>query len=186
MNFDALTLAAVRSEIEDRGLGGRVQRVASPRPGALALEIYGHQERHYLLVEADPDKPRVRFASRWPRAGTQAASPLLLLARKWVREARLVEIVQPPAERILDLAFELQGPEMAEAAADAANCGIHRAANESAVGGRGRADSGRAAKRIRGGEGRRRILPGAQYEPPAALDLPELAAVNPDGLASER
>ena len=115
MNFDALTLAAVRSEIEDRALGGRVQRVASPKPGALALEIYGQQERRYLLLDVDPDKPRVRFAGSWPRAGTQAASPLLLLARKWVRGARLVEIAQPPAERILELVFEVQGPEMREA-----------------------------------------------------------------------
>ena len=181
MNFDALTLAAVRSEIEDRGLGGRVQRVASPRPGALALEIYGHQERHYLLMDADPDKPRVRFASRWPRAGTQAAGPLLLLARKWVRGARLVEIAQPPAERILDLTFELQGPEMAEAARTRLIVEfIGRQTNLLLADEAGRIRD--ALRRVRGGDGRRRIQPGAQYEPPAALDLPELAAVNPEDL----
>ena len=181
MNFDALTLAAVRSEIEDRGLGGRVQRVASPRPGALALEIYGQQERHCLLVDVDPDKPRVRFANRWPRAGTQAASPLLLLARKWVRGARLVEIVQPPAERILDLTFELQGPEMAEAARTRLIVEfIGRQTNLLLVDEHGRIRD--ALRRIRGGDGRRRIQPGAQYERPAALDLPELAAGNPEEL----
>ena len=181
MNFDALTLAAVRWEIEDRALGGRVQRVASPKPGALALEIYGHQERHYLLVDTDPDKPRVRFARQWPRAGTQAASPLLLLARKWVRGARLVEIVQPPAERILELVFEVQGPEMREAVRTRLILEfIGRQTNLLLVDEDGRIRE--ALRRVRGGEGRRRIQPGADYEWPAALDLPELAAVNPEAL----
>ena len=181
MNFDALTLAAVRSEIEDRALGGRVQRVASPKPGALALEIYGRQERHYLLVDVDPDRPRVRFARQWPRAGTEAASPLLLLARKWVRGARLVEIVQPPAERILDLTFEQQGPEMAEAARTRLIVEfIGRQTNLLLVEEDGRIRD--ALRRVGGGDGRRRIEPGANYERPAALDLPELAAVNPEDL----
>ena len=181
MNFDALTLAAVRSEIEDRALGGRVQRVASPKPGALALEIYGRQERHYLLLDVDPDKPRARFARQWPRAGTQAASPLLLLARKWIRGARLVEIVQPPAERILDLAFELHGPEMAEAVRTRLIVEfIGRQTNLLVVDEGGRIRD--ALRRVRGEDGRRRIQPGADYQRPAALHLPELAAVNPDNL----
>ena len=181
MNFDALTLAAVRSEIEDRALGGRVQRVASPRPGALALEIYGQQERHSLLLDVDPDRPRVLFARQWPGASTQAASPLLLLARKWVRGARLVEIAQPPAERILDLAFALQGPEMVEAVRTRLIVEfIGRQTNLLLVDEEGRIHE--ALRRVRGGEGRRRIQPGARYERPAALDLPELAGVNPEDL----
>lgn len=181
MNFDALTLAAVRWEIEDRALGGRVQRVASPKPGALALEIYWRQSRHYLLADVDPDRPRVRFATQWPRAGTQAASPLLLLARKWVRGARLVEIAQPPAERILDLTFELHGPEMPSAARTRLIAEfIGRQTNLLLVDEGGRIHD--ALRRVRGEDGRRRIQPGAQYERPAALDVPELAAVNPDEL----
>ena len=182
MNFDALTLAAVRSEIEDRALGGRVQRLASPYAGALALEIYGRQARHYLLLDVDPDRPRVRFATQWPRAGTQTPSPLLLLARKWVRGARLVEIVQPPAERILDLTFDLHGPEMPAAARTRLIVEIiGRQTNLLLVDDGGRIRD--ALRRVRGGDGRRRIQPGATYERPAALHLPDLAAVNPDDLS---
>ena len=182
MNFDALTLAAVRSEIEDRALGGRVQRLASPYAGALALEIYGRQARHYLLLDVDPDRPRVRFARQWPRAGTQTPSPLLLLARKWVRGARLTEIVQPPAERILDLTFDLQGPEMPAAARTRLIVEIiGRQTNLLLVDDGGRIRD--ALRRVRGGDGRRRIQPGATYERPAALNLPDVAAVNPDDLS---
>ena len=181
MNFDALTLAAVRSEIEDRALGGRVQRVASPRAGALALEIYGQQARHSLLVDVDPDRPRVRFAGQWPRAGLQAASPLLLLARKWIRGARLVEIVQPSAERILDLTFDLHGPEMPEGTRTRLIVEfIGRQTNLLLVDERGRIRD--VLRRVRGGDGRRRIQPGAEYERPRALEAPDVASVNPDDL----
>ena len=181
MNFDALTLAAVRSEIEDRALGGRVQRVASPRAGALALEIYGQQARHSLLVDVDPDRPRVRFAGQWPRAGLQAASPLLLLARKWIRGARLVEIVQPSAERILDLTFDLHGPEMPEGTRTRLIVEfIGRQTNLLLVDERGRIRD--VLRRVRGGDGRRRIQPGAEYERPRALEAPDVASVNPDEL----
>ncbi len=181
MNFDALTLAAVRSEIEDRALGGRVQRVASPRAGALALEIFGQQARHSLLVDVDPDRPRVRFAGQWPRAGLQAASPLLLLARKWIRGARLVEIVQPSAERILDLTFDLHGPEMPEGTRTRLIVEfIGRQTNLLLVDERGRIRD--VLRRVRGGDGRRRIQPGAEYERPRALEAPDVASVNPDEL----
>ena len=181
MNFDALTLAAVRSEIEDQALGGRVQRVASPKPGALALEIYGRQARRYLLVDVDPDTPRIRFAQQWPRAGAQAASPLLLLARKWVRGARLVSIVQPASERILDLTFALHGPEMPAAAQTRLIVEfIGRQTNLLLVDEDGRIRD--ALRRVGGGDGRRRIQPGAAYERPAALEMPELAAVDPGAL----
>ena len=158
-----------------------MQRVASPRAGALALEIYGHQARHYLLVEVDPDRPRVRFAGQWPRAGTQAASPLLLLARKWVRGARLVEIVQPAAERILDLTFDLHGPEMPEGARTQLIVEfIGRQTNLLLVDEGGRIRD--ALRRVRGGDGRRRIQPGAAYERPRALEVPDVASVNPEEL----
>jgi predicted ribosome quality control (RQC) complex YloA/Tae2 family protein len=39
------------------------------------------------------------------RRGVPAASPLLLLLRKWVRDSTLVDVAQPPWERILSLHF---------------------------------------------------------------------------------
>ena len=154
-------------------------------PGRWRWKSMGSRQRHYLLVDVDPDRPRVRFAGQWPRAGTQAASPLLLLARKWVRGARLVEIVQPAAERILDLTFDLHGPEMPEGARTRLIVEfIGRQTNLLLVDEGGRIRD--ALRRVRGGDGRRRIQPGAAYERPRALEVPDVASVNPEELGPKR
>jgi predicted ribosome quality control (RQC) complex YloA/Tae2 family protein len=111
MYFDALTISAIAAELRAELLGGRVQQVLRPDRLSLALEMYAHRQRRYLLASAHPQAARVHLLSAKPRRGVEGVSPLLLLMRKYVRDARLVEIHQPPAERILHLAFDgPQGP----------------------------------------------------------------------------
>jgi predicted ribosome quality control (RQC) complex YloA/Tae2 family protein len=106
MYFDALTMAAIAAELRAELLDGRVQQVLLPDRLSLALEIYAHRQRHYLLASAHPQAARVHLLAEKPRRGVDSPSPLLLLLRKYVRGARLVGIIQPPAERILHLAFD--------------------------------------------------------------------------------
>ncbi len=178
MNFDVLTLAAVRAEIEARALGGRVQRTASPAPAALTLEVYSAQARHRLLLSVDPNRPRAMFVSQWPPARFDPASPLLLLARRWIRGARLVAVEQPAGERILDLTFELHAPDTAAPARNRLILEvIGRQTNLLLVDEHGRIRE--AERRVRGGPGRRRLQPGARYERPPPPDLPDLARLDP-------
>ena len=106
MYFDALTAAAIATELRAELLDGRVQQVLLPDLSSVAFEIYAHQRRCYLLASAHPQTARVHLLADKPRRGLDGVSPLLLLLRKYVRGARLVDINQPPAERILHLAFD--------------------------------------------------------------------------------
>jgi predicted ribosome quality control (RQC) complex YloA/Tae2 family protein len=106
MYFDALTTAAIAAELRAELLDGRVQQVLLPDRLSLAMEIYAHRQRRYLLASAHPQAARVHLLAEKPRRGVDSASPLLLLLRKYVRGARLVDIIQPPAERILHLTFD--------------------------------------------------------------------------------
>jgi len=109
MYFDALTIAAITAELRSELVGGRVQQVLLPDRLSLALEIYARRRRCYLFASAHPQAARVHLLSAKPRRGVERASPLLLLLRKYVRDAYLIEVHQPPAERILHLA--LDGPQ---------------------------------------------------------------------------
>ena len=92
-----------------------------------------------------------------------------------------MEIVQPSAERILDLTFDLHGPEMPEGTRTRLIVEfIGRQTNLLLVDERGRIRD--VLRRVRGGDGRRRIQPGAEYERPRALEAPDVASVNPDEL----
>ena len=109
MNVDYLTLACLRDHL-DSLLGARVQHVMLPDELSVGLELYAGQ-RAQLLISADPQHPRVLLAPYKLRRGVETETALLLLLRKWVRGSRLVDITQPPWERILELHFEGQaGP----------------------------------------------------------------------------
>lgn len=61
MNFDMLTMAALREEIRGRALGGRIQRIVAPAPDQLEFELYARGQTHYLLVHAGHQAPCVHF-----------------------------------------------------------------------------------------------------------------------------
>jgi predicted ribosome quality control (RQC) complex YloA/Tae2 family protein len=107
MQIDFLTLACFRDHL-DTLLGARVQAVVLPDDLSVGLELYAGR-RVYLLASAQPQAPRVLLVPDKPRRGVEAETPLLLLLRKWVRWSRLVDVTQPPWERVLMLHFEGRG-----------------------------------------------------------------------------
>lgn len=103
MTFDALTLAAVRDELEAEVRGGQVQGVVLAGPLTVGLEIYAQGRRRFLLCSAEPLAARVCLSADRPVRDADTPTPLLLLLRKHVRDGRLVGIEQPPYERLLKL-----------------------------------------------------------------------------------
>ena len=109
MYFDALTTAAVADELRRTVLGGRVQRIVQVDENSLGFEIFGEGTRFQVLASADPRHPRVLLVDYRVRRGSESPSQLLLLARKRIDGARLVQVEHPPFERTLSLHFG--GPE---------------------------------------------------------------------------
>jgi predicted ribosome quality control (RQC) complex YloA/Tae2 family protein len=104
MHVDFLTLACLRDDL-DGLLGARVQRIVLPDQRSVGMELYVGRRVH-LLLSADPQTPRVLLVDERQRRGVETATPLLQLMRKWVRGAHLVDVTQPPWERILALHFD--------------------------------------------------------------------------------
>ena len=183
MNFDAITLSAVRDEIRARALGGRVQRVVAPAPDRIALEIYANGATHQLLVHAAHQRARVHFVDDRPPAGTDPPGPLLLLLRKWVRNGRLVDVDQLPYERVLNLTVQSKPRGEVEATRHVLVVEIiGRQSNVMLLDAAGRI---RDALRRRPGEGgRRRIWPGEQYRAPPPVAQPSPERVEPADLVA--
>jgi predicted ribosome quality control (RQC) complex YloA/Tae2 family protein len=99
MQVDFITLACLHDYL-DSLLGARVQGVLLPDERSLALELYAGR-RLQLLASAQSQAPRLLLVPEAPRRGVGPETPLLLLLRKWVRGARLVDVTQPPWERVL-------------------------------------------------------------------------------------
>jgi predicted ribosome quality control (RQC) complex YloA/Tae2 family protein len=103
MQVDFLTMACFRDQL-DGLLGARVQQVVLPDARSIALELYAG-ERVNLYASTDPQASRMLLVPEKPRRGVDTQTPFLLLLRKWVRGARLVDVTQPPWERVLILHF---------------------------------------------------------------------------------
>jgi predicted ribosome quality control (RQC) complex YloA/Tae2 family protein len=158
MYVDFLTLACLRDRL-DGLLGARVQRVVLQDELSLGLELYAGA-RFHLHASARAQHPRLLLVPERTRRGVEAETPLLLLLRKWVRGARLVDVTQPPWERVLTLHFDGQtGPCRLVVEL------IGRYSNLILVGPEGRVLE--AAKRVGSEMNRYRVtLPAQPYQPP--------------------
>lgn len=106
MHFDALTLACMAAELNQTLCPGRIQQVLLVDEHTLGLEVYTPGTRHQLLLALQPNMARIHTVSYKLRRGA-SETPLLLLLRKYVRDARLTAITQPDStERVLRLQFE--------------------------------------------------------------------------------
>lgn len=105
MYFDTLTLTAVVEELRATVLDGRIQRVVLVGPLAIGLEVYRQGRRHYLLASADAQMARIHLISQRPTRGVDGETPFLLLLRKYVLGGRIVNIEQPPYERVVVLSI---------------------------------------------------------------------------------
>ncbi|MHB1005926.1 MAG: Rqc2 family fibronectin-binding protein [Chloroflexota bacterium] len=165
MTFDATTMAAVRDEIEQGLLGGRVERVVLPAELSLGIEFYTHGTKRWLLASAHPQGARVHLASERLARTSDDVSPLLLLLRKYVRDGRLVAVHQPAWERVLALDFEKRDDDGTLLASRLIIEIMGRHSNIVLVGAGGKVlDS---AKRVGHEISRQRtVLPGQPYAPP--------------------
>jgi len=100
--YDSLVLAAVAVELEALR-GARVVAVHQPEPEAVALLLRGRQGTRGVWCSIHPRWARVVLA---PAPSARPTHPFATLVRARLDGARLVEVTQPPFERVLTLTFE--------------------------------------------------------------------------------
>src|SRR5690606_1722034 len=89
MYFDAVTIGALVVELNDKLRGGRIQDSVQIDAESFGLEVYANRERHYLLLSANQQYPRVLLSAEKLRRGAPKPSPLGLLLRRYAEGARI-------------------------------------------------------------------------------------------------
>lgn len=111
MNLDAFTVSALADELLDVIAGGRVQDVLDMDEYTVGLEIYAGHTRHYLLLNASPQSPRIHLAPDKLRRGLPQPTTLGLLLRRHLEGGHITHVYQPPWERMLVIEAEgAEGP----------------------------------------------------------------------------
>jgi len=108
MPLDALCLAAVREELSEKIVGSKIDKVQQPERDVIILSLRGHSFSLRLLLCAGSGDMRVHLTEH--RFENPDSPPMFcMLLRKHIAGARIIEIKQPPAERVLE--FVLEAPD---------------------------------------------------------------------------
>ena len=184
MSFDALTLTAVRDELEPHLTDARLQKLVFPDELSLAMEVFSPQAgRTNVLLSADLDDCRVQRIPHLPARGIERDSPFTLVARKYLRNTHIRSVRQPRLERVFELDCEQRDASGQQHRFLLIVEVMGRRSNLVLVGQDGVImDAARRTPPSR--NPRRPILPHLPYEPPPAQDRLFPEQLSSDGLAA--
>jgi predicted ribosome quality control (RQC) complex YloA/Tae2 family protein len=103
--FDVLTTGAIVDELRRTVLDGRIQRLGMVDALTIGAEIYARGRRWHLIASADAQNPRVHLTRSMPSTDPNLITPFGLQLRKYVRGGFLIDITQPPMERVIRLSI---------------------------------------------------------------------------------
>jgi len=105
MPFDGLVLAAVKKEIENKLVGGRVERFYQPSKDEIILLVHRPGFRGRLLLSANALNARIHLTTT--TSENPATPPLFcMVLRKHLEGGRIISFEQPELERILIMKIE--------------------------------------------------------------------------------
>ena len=105
MPMDALCLSAVLAETEQNVLGGRIDKIHQPSRDEILLHIRGKNGPCRLLLSANPSRARIQLTAL-PRENPAEPPMFCMLLRKYLSGGKILELRQPPAERLAELVIE--------------------------------------------------------------------------------
>jgi predicted ribosome quality control (RQC) complex YloA/Tae2 family protein len=108
INFDSLTLSALTEELKEVLIGNRIHRVQQPTKSEILLTIRAGGTNRKLCISAHAKYSYMALLNYSKRTFTNPQQPPMfcMLLRKHMEGAKIVDLVQPENERILEINFE--------------------------------------------------------------------------------
>lgn len=105
MPFDAVFLSAVTEELNQSLPGSRIDKIQMPARDLVILQFHGPKGSGKLLLSASSGSPRLHLTKEAPENPAQPPMFCMLL-RKHLSGGRVTSLIQPPMERLVDIALE--------------------------------------------------------------------------------
>ena len=169
MPLDALCLTAVAEELRPVLEGAKIDKIYQPTRDEVVLFLRGQGENVRLLLSANPGHPRAHLTTL-TRENPDKPPMFCMLLRKHLLGGRILELNQPPLERILDFKLETIDELGDRVERRLVLEAMGRSANLILLDGEGRIID--CIRRIDGdiSRGQRQVLPGLFYRQPLAPD----------------
>ncbi|MBQ9604319.1 MAG: NFACT family protein, partial [Firmicutes bacterium] len=105
MAFDGIMIRSIIHELNDKILGGRIDKVYQPESDEIILGIRSFGTGYKLLLTANPSHPRLQLTEK--SRENPAEPPLFcMVLRKHIQSGKILEITQPSFERIVNIKIE--------------------------------------------------------------------------------
>ncbi len=182
MPMDAVCMTAVAEELRRALAGGKIDKIYQPGRDEVVLAVRGARGNVRLLLSANPAHPRAQLTAL-SRENPDTPPMFCMLLRKHLTGGRILEISQPPMERVVDITIE---------AADELGDRVRRRLVLEAMGRRANLilldGDGRITDCLRRVDAdmsaQRQVLPGLFYHLPPAQDKRDLLAAPPEEISA--
>ncbi|MFW6381249.1 MAG: NFACT family protein, partial [Bacillota bacterium] len=105
MSIDGSMLAAIKHDLKQALIGGRIDKIYQPEKRLLTFTIRNHGQNQSLLISIHPQRPRVHLS--WLDFENPDHPPAYcMLLRKYLIHGNIIGIKQPEFERVLYLEVE--------------------------------------------------------------------------------
>ena len=106
MPLDAICLTAVKDELSRQIIGMKIDKVQQPERDMVILSLRGNGGKAYrLLISVGAEDARMHL-TEFKFDNPNLPPMFCMLLRKHLTGARILDVTQPPAERVLALRLE--------------------------------------------------------------------------------
>jgi len=105
MAMDSIAISALTHEFSNELIGAKVDKIHQPEKDQITLQLRGQSGNVKLLLSASSANPRTHF-TRNTQTNPISAPMFCMLLRKHLAGGKIVDILQPDFERVLDFCIE--------------------------------------------------------------------------------
>lgn len=105
MALDGITISALVHELNTKLTGGRLFKIAQPETDELQITIKQPKEQYKLLISASASLPLV-YLTNHSKTAPLTAPNFCMVLRKYLSNAKILDIYQPGLERIIHFKLE--------------------------------------------------------------------------------
>ena len=105
MAFDGIVTMAIATELKEKLISGKIEKVYPPEADELVFNIHTKQGNLKLFASANSSSARIHLIDDSP-ANPPAPLPFCMLLRKHLQGARITQVCQKDCERIIEISLE--------------------------------------------------------------------------------
>lgn len=106
MSFDGVVINSISSELNNKLIGSKVDKVYQPERDEICLKIRGKNENYKLVISASASIPRIYLAKEYEKVNPKKAPVFCMTLRKYIQNGVITAVEQIDFERVVRLSID--------------------------------------------------------------------------------